>query len=306
MLLAFLIFLIIVIIIFAATSIKMLNPHERGVVIRLGKYSRTLQPGLNIVIPFLEKIIKIDIREQLVDVPEQAVITKDNVVVAVDAVVYYEVTDPFKLIFSVADFQEASTKLAQTTLRNIIGEMDLDQTLVSRDIINRKLRQVLDEATDKWGVRITRVELKRIDPPADVMEAMHKQMKAEREKRAMILEAEGIKQSAILKAEGEKQAAINRAEGEAEAIKKVADAKKYEKITVADGEAQAIIMVYNSIHQGKPTKELIAIKYIEALTEMARGQATKIFFPLESAEILGSLGTVKEIFSKEKEEKKEE
>lgn len=292
--------ILIAVFVVATQSVKMLYPHQRGVVIRLGQYSRTLGPGLNLVIPFIETVHKVDIREKVVDIVPQEVITKDNVIVTVDAVVYYEVTDPFKLLFSIQNFTEAVTKLSQTTLRNLIGEMDLDQTLVSREIINRKLREVLDDATDKWGVRVTRVELKRIDPPQDVMSAMHKQMKAEREKRAMILEAEGAKQSAILKAEGEKEAAIKKAEGEAEAIAKVADAKRYEKIALADGEREAIVRVFKAIHEGRPTKELIAIKYLEALAEISKGQSNKIFIPYESSSILGSLGLIKEIF-KEKE-----
>lgn len=205
------------------------------------------------------------------------VIPRDNVVVTVDAVVYYEVTDPFKLLFSIQNFTEAVTKLSQTTLRNLIGEMDLDQTLVSREIINRKPREILNDVTDKWGIKVTRVELKRIDPPEDVMTAMHKQMKTERQKRAMILEVEGAKQSAILKAEGEKEAAIKKAEGEAEAIDRVAEAKKYEKIILAEGDKEAILKVFNAVHEDNPTKEIIAIKYLEELAEISRGRASKIF-----------------------------
>jgi regulator of protease activity HflC (stomatin/prohibitin superfamily) len=266
----------------------------------LGKYSRTIHSGLNIILPFIESVRRVDIREQVVDIIPQEVITKDNVVVTVDAVVYYEITDPFRMYYSIRNFAEAVTKLSQTTLRNLIGEMDLDQTLVSRDTINKRLRQVLDVATDKWGVRVTRVELKRIDPPRDVMDAMHKQMKAEREKRAMILEAEGHKQSEILKAEGEKRAAIEKAEGEAEAIRKVADAKKYEKIAIANGEAEAIIQVFDAIHKGKPTKELITLKYLEALRWIAEGKATKIFLPFEASGILSSLGGLKDLFMESK------
>jgi len=205
----------VIIFILAAMGIRIVHPYEKGLVERLGRYQRTAHSGLTFIIPFLESLVKVDMREQVVDVPPQDVITKDNVVVRVDAVVYFEVTDPVKVTYNVADFYIAATKLAQTNLRNIIGDMLLDQTLTSREVINTKLRQILDDATDKWGVRVTRVELQRIDPPADVTEAMHRQMKAERDRRAKILEAEGDKQSAILRAEGERQAAILKAEGEA-------------------------------------------------------------------------------------------
>jgi len=210
-------------------------------------------------------------------------------------VVYYEVTDPVKVVYNIANFYMAATKLAQTNLRNLIGDLALDESLTSREIVNTKLRQILDEATDKWGTRVTRVELQRIEPPADVTEAMHRQMKAERDRRAMILEAEGTKQSAILQAEGTKQAAILEAEGKAEAIKRVADADKYQKLTVAQGEGQAIETVFGAIHTGNPTNDLIAIKYLEALQKIADGQATKIFLPLETSGVLGSIAGIGEL-----------
>lgn len=274
---------------------KIIRPWERGLIERLGKYQRTADSGLTIIIPFIERMTKVDMREQVVDVPPQAVITKDNVAVDVDAVTYYEVTDPVKVTYNVANFYLAATKLAQTNLRNLIGDMALDESLTSREVINTKLREILDEATDKWGTKVTRVELQRIEPPTDVTQAMHRQMKAEREKRAMILEAEGTKQSAILQAEGSRQAAILEAEGRAEAIKKVADADRYQKLTVAEGEGQAIETVFRSIHAGGPTNDLIAIKYLEALQKMANGQATKIFLPFESSGILGSIAGIGEL-----------
>lgn len=274
---------------------KIIRPWERGLIERLGKYQRTVDSGLTIIIPFIETMTKVDMREQVVDVPPQAVITKDNVAVDVDAVTYYEVTDPVKVTYNVANFYLAATKLAQTNLRNLIGDMALDESLTSREIINTKLREILDEATDKWGTKVTRVELQRIEPPTDVTQAMHRQMKAEREKRAMILEAEGSRQAAILSAEGSRQAAILEAEGKAEAIKKVADADRYQKLTVAEGEAQAIETVFGSIHKGNPTNDLIAIKYLEALPKMANGQATKIFLPFESSGILGSIAGIAEL-----------
>ena len=284
-----LITLAVVIFIIAGTGLKIVRPWEKGLIERLGKYQRTVGSGLTLIIPFMERILKVDMREQVHDVPPQGVITKDNVVVEVDAVVYYEVTDPVKVSYNVADFYMAVTKLAQTNLRNLIGDLALDESLTSRDVINTQLRQILDDATDKWGVKVTRVELQKIEPPVDVTEAMHRQMKAERERRAMILEAEGMKKSAILKAEGQ-----------AEAIKKVADAEKYEKLTVAKGEAEAIETVYGAIHNGKPTNDLIAIKYLEALQKMADGKATKIFLPIEATGVLGSIGGIGELFKEKK------
>jgi regulator of protease activity HflC (stomatin/prohibitin superfamily) len=273
-----------VIFVIAATGLKIIRPWQKGLVERLGKYQRTAEAGLTLIIPFMERLIKIDMREQVVDVPPQSVITKDNVVVEVDAVVYYEVTDPIKVTYNVANFYAAATKLAQTNLRNLVGDLALDESLTSREVINTKLRQILDDATDKWGTKVTRVELQRIEPPVDVTEAMHRQMKAERERRAMILEAEGSKRSAILKAEGQ-----------AEAIKKVADADKYEKLTVAKGEAEAVETVYNAIHKGRPTNDLIAIKYLEALQKIADGRATKIFLPFEASGVLGSVAGIGEL-----------
>lgn len=234
-------------------------------------------------------------REQVVDVPPQQVITKDNVAVEVDAVVYYEVTDPIKVTYNVQDYYTAATKLAQTNLRNLIGDLALDESLTSREIINTKLREILDDATDKWGTKVTRVELQRIEPPSDVTEAMHRQMKAERVRRATILEAEGQKQAVILDAEGHKQAAIRKAEGDAEAIRKVDEAEKYQKLTVAEGEGQAIETVFGAIHQGKPTNDLIAIQYLKALAEIADGKATKVFLPLETSGVLGSIAGIGEL-----------
>jgi len=294
---ALFVILVIVVFVIAATGIKIIRPWEKGLIERLGKYQRTADSGLTIIIPFLEKMIKVDMREQVVDVPPQGVITKDNVVVEVDAVIYHEITDPKQVTYNIADYYTAITKLAQTNLRNLIGDLALDESLTSRELINTKLREILDDATDKWGTKITRVELQRIDPPKDVTEAMHRQMKAERDRRAMILEAEGHKQSAILKAEGE-----------AEAIKKVADAQKFEKLTVAKGEAEAIQTVFGAIHEGRPTNDLIAIKYLESLQKIADGQATKIFLPYEASGILGSIAGIgellKEKLSSEKGEEK--
>jgi regulator of protease activity HflC (stomatin/prohibitin superfamily) len=274
------------------SAVRIVRPFERGLVERLGKYHRTVEPGLRFIWPFVDRLVKVDMRERVIDVPPQRVITEDNVVVEVDAVVYYRVIDPVKVVYNVEDFNMAVVKLAQTNLRNQIGDLSLDETLTSREKINAALGQILDEATDKWGVKVTRVEIQRIDPPVDITEAMSKQMKAEREKRALILEAEGIRQSEITKAEGQKQAAILKAEGQAEAIQRVADAEKYQKIAIAEGEAQAIKTVFQAIHEGRPTSELITLKYLEALAGIAQGQATKIFMPVELSSILGGLAAM--------------
>jgi regulator of protease activity HflC (stomatin/prohibitin superfamily) len=286
----FLVALALFIFIVAALGLKIVSPYQKGVVQRLGRYTRTADPGLTLIVPFIESMQKIDMREQVVDVPPQEVITKDNVVVTVDAIVYYEATDPVKLVYNVADFYAAATKLAQTNLRNVVGDMELDQALTSRDIINAKLREVLDNATDKWGVRIVRVEIKRIDPPADVTQAMHQQMKAEREKRAEILDAEGTRQSLILNAEGE-----------AEAKRKVADAERYKLEVEATGQANAITTVFSAIREAQPDDKLIAIRYLETLKEVANGKASKVFLPFETSGILGALGGIKEIFDSKKE-----
>lgn len=289
-------FVVVFAFVYLASAIRIIRPYQKGVVERLGKYQRTFEPGLHIIIPFLDRVTKADMRENVVDVPPQEVITKDNVVVTVDAVVYYEATDPVKLIYNVANFYLAATKLAQTNLRNVIGEMQLDESLTSREKINAALRQILDDATDKWGVRVVRVELQRIEPPVDVTEAMHRQMKAERTRRALILEADGDKQAAITRAEGSKQAAILDAEGRATAIKEVAEAEKFQKIAIAEGEASAIENVFNAIHNGNPTGDLLAVRYLEALPKIANGQATKIFLPYEISDVLGAVGGIAEAF----------
>jgi len=289
--------LALALIVIAAVGFKVIRPYQKALIEFLGRYQKTVGSGLRWVMPFVKRITKVDMREQVIDVPPQEVITKDNVVVTVDAVIYHEATDPVKLQYNVGNFLLAVTKLAQTNLRNVIGDLDLDEALTSRDIINTKLREILDDATDKWGVRVVRVEIQRIDPPVDVTQAMHRQMKAERERRAVVTEAEGEKRSQILRAEGVKQSQILQAEGQAQAIKEVADAEKFQLLTVAEGEGQAIERVFAAIHNGDPTPDLIAIKYLEALTEVADGQATKLFLPMETAGILGSLGAIGELFN---------
>ncbi len=213
-----------------AKSVRIVNQYEKAIILRLGKYRSTSEPGLTIVLPFIESILKVDMRERVINVQPQEVITKDNVSVVVDAVIYYKITDPVKAEFEIEDFDLAATTLAQANLRNIVGDKTLDETLTARDVINVNLRDVLDDATDNWGVKVTRVEVQKIDPPQDIVEAMSGQMKAEREKRAAILRSEGIRQSQILEAEGDAKARIMRAQAEAEAIQKVAEsAEKYFK-----------------------------------------------------------------------------
>jgi regulator of protease activity HflC (stomatin/prohibitin superfamily) len=294
--------------IYVAAGVRIVRPYQKGIVENLGKYKQTVDPGLRIIYPAFQKMRSVDMREQVVDVPPQEVITKDNVVVSVDAVIYYEPTDPTRLIYNVANFILAVTKLAQTNLRNVIGDMDLDEALTSREKINTELRQILDDATDKWGVRVARVEIQRIDPPPDVMGAMHEQMKAERTRRAVVTEADGARASAIARAEGEKQSAILsaegvkqrqilEAEGQAQAIRAVAEAEQYRQQVVADGEASAIRSVYQAIHDGNPTNDLIAIRYLEALERVANGTATKIILPTELSGIAGSIAAVGELFN---------
>jgi len=287
----------LLLIIYVGLGLKIVRQYEAGLIERFGKYRETLDPGLHLIVPFIDRIRRVDMREIVVDVPPQEVITKDNVVVTVDAVVYYRATDPVRLAYQVQNFVLAATKLAQTNLRNVVGDLDLDDALTSRETINAQLREILDEATDIWGTQVVRVEIQRIDPPADVTDAMHRQMKAERDRRALVTEAEGEKRSEILKAEGVKASRILEAEGQAEAIKQVAEAEKFQKLTVAEGEGQAIERVFGAIHAGDPTPDLIAIQYLEALRAIADGQATKIFLPLETSGVLGAVAAVGEVFN---------
>jgi regulator of protease activity HflC (stomatin/prohibitin superfamily) len=293
------------VLIFLAAAVKIVRPYQRGIVERLGKYKATVEPGLQIIIPFIDTMRVVDMREQVVDVPPQEVITKDNVVVAVDAVVFYEPTDPQRLVYNIANFVLAITKLAQTNLRNLVGDMDLDEALTSRDIINTALREILDDATDKWGVRVVRVEIQRIDPPPEVVSAMHEQMKAERTRRAVVTEAQGFREAEITRAEGEKQSAILEAEGfrqkqileaegEAEAKRTLADAERFRIEAVAAGDAEATRLVFEAIHEGNPTSDLLAVKYLESLTDMANGQATKIVVPADFAGVLGAVTGIAE------------
>jgi len=291
-----LVFLGILALITLSQAIYIVRQHERGVVATFGKFSHIADPGLVFIFPFVQSLRRVDMRETVLDVTPQEVITEDNAVVTVDAVIYYEITDPFRNVYNVVDFRLAAIKLAQTNLRNVIGDLELDETLTSRETVNAQLRQILDDATDRWGVRVTRVELQRIDPPRDITEAMSRQMKAERDKRAAILDAEGVRQSAILAAEGKRQADILEAEGEAQAIRNVAEAERFREIAVAEGEAQAILNVFGAIHEGDPTHDLLAVKYLETLQRVADGQATKIFLPMEATGILAGIAAIGDAF----------
>jgi regulator of protease activity HflC (stomatin/prohibitin superfamily) len=256
-------------------------PQARaGVVERFGRYSRTLNAGLTIVVPFVDRIREvIDLREQVVSFKPQPVITEDNVVVSIDTVIYFQVTEPKAATYEINDYIRAIEQLTVTTLRNVIGGLDLEETLTSRDQINQQLRGVLDEATGKWGIRVNRVELKAIDPPASIQDSMEKQMRAERDKRATILNAEGVKQSQILEAEGEKQSAILRAEGQRQAT-----------ILAAQGQAEAIGTVFQAIHAGDADPKLLAYQYVQMLPQIAQGESNKVWIiPSEFTKALGQL-----------------
>src|SRR6185369_5087688 len=262
-------------------TVRIIPQARAGVVERFGRYSRTLTPGLAIVVPFVDRVRPLlDLREQVVSFQPQPVITEDNLVVSIDTVLYFQVTDAKSATYEIANYVQGIEQLTVTTLRNVIGTMSLEKTLTSRDQINAQLRGVLDEATGKWGIRVNRVELKAIDPPTSIQDAMEKQMRADRDKRAAILNAEGVKQSQILEAEGEKQSAILRAEG-----------RRQSQILEAEGQAKAIDTVFRAIHDGKPDSELLAYQYVQALPEIANGEANKVWIiPSEFSHALGRLG----------------
>ncbi len=264
-------------------GIRIVPQARAGVVERLGRYSRTLDAGLTLIVPYIDRVKPlIDLREQVVSFPPQPVITEDNLVISIDTVIYFQVTDPKAATYEIADYIGAIEQLTVTTLRNVIGGMTLEDTLTSRDKVSGALRVVLDEATGRWGIRVNRVELKAVDPPASIQEAMEKQMRAERDRRAAILTAEGVKQSQILTAEGEKQSAILRAEGLREA-----------QILEAEGEAKAIETVFEAIHRGDADEKLLAYEYLQKLPEIADGEASKLWIvPSEFTQALGRLGSV--------------
>lgn len=297
----FLIIMLIIILVIAFKSIKVVKQAEVYVIERLGKFYKVADAGLTIIIPFFDHVRSVvSLKQQTMDVPPQGVITKDNVTITIDTVVFYQITDPAKAVYEIQSLKKGIEYLAITTIRDIIGKMDLDETFSSRDNINTQLRIVLDEATDRWGCKVDRVEIKDITPPADIRDAMEKEMNAERNKRALILEseaqrqaaitiAEGKKQAAILEAEADKEAKITRAAGEAQAIKEVAEAK-----------AKEIEMVYDAIKKSDPDEKLVQLKSLEALEKVAEGEANKVFIPFEATSALSSIGAIKEVIKDEK------
>jgi len=283
----------------ALKSFRIVRPYQAGVIERLGRYHATAAPGLRVIFPFIDRLILVDMREQVVEVPAQEVITADNVVVTVYAVVYNEATDAQRLLYNVANFELAVTKLAQTNLRNLIGDLALDEALTSSVKINTHLRDILDDATDSWGVRVVRVEIQRIDPPPDVVQSMHHQMQAERTRRAVVTEALGVREAAVTRAEGEQKAAILEADGRGQAMERIANAERYRQTTVAEGEAAGIRTVFSAIHDGRATKDVLALKYLEALRAMADGKATKIFLPTEMSGLFGAAGGLAELLRRD-------
>jgi regulator of protease activity HflC (stomatin/prohibitin superfamily) len=272
-------------------SVRMVSQAQVQVVERLGKYQRTLEPGLHLLVPIIDNVKEtLDMREQVVSFPPQPVITRDNVTMSIDSVLYYVVTDPVRATYQVAQLIAAVEQLTITTLRNVIGSLTLDEALTSRDKINADLRIVLDEATEAWGLRVGRIEVKAIDPPMNIQEAMEKQMRAERDKRAAILNAEGVKQSQILTAEGEKQSQILRAEAEQQSNILTAEGEKQAQILKADGEAKAIQLVFDAIHAGRPTPDLLTYQYLkETLPRVADGQSMKLMIvPSDAQAALGA------------------
>ena len=292
----FLIILLLVMLLAAFMSIKIVRQAEVYIIERLGKFHKIADAGLTLMIPFVDKVRSVvSLKEQTMDIPPQGVITQDNVTITIDTVVFYQITDPAKAVYEIQSLRRGIEYLAITTIRDIVGKMNLDSTFSSRDLINNELRVLLDEATDKWGCKVNRVEIKDINPPTDIRDAMEKQMNAERNKRAAILQAEGEKQAAITLAEGQKQAAILQAEADKEAqIRRAAgEAEAIREIAVA--KAQEIQMIYDSIKKSSPDDKLIQLKSLEALQEIAKGDANKVFIPFEATQALSSLGTVKEI-----------
>lgn len=307
-----LIALVVLALLFAKMAIVIIPQSETRIIERLGRYYATLKPGINIIIPFIDKakvIVTyqrgrytysnhIDLREQVYDFDKQNVITKDNIQMQINALLYFQIVDSFKAVYEINNLPNAIEKLTQTTLRNIIGEMELDQTLTSRDVINTKLRGVLDDATNKWGIKVNRVELQDITPPQSVLQAMEKQMQAERDKRATILTSEGQKQAQILKSEGEKAATINRAEADKQQAILRAEGEATARIRKAEAEAAAIEKVTQAVGQTtNPANYLLAKNYIQMLQQVAAGDKSKtVFLPYEASNLMGSLGGIKELF----------
>ena len=301
------IILVVFVVIIAAIAIKVVQQSEVYIIERLGRYHGTLGAGPQFIVPFVDRIrAKVDLREQIMDVPPQNVITNDNVTIRIDTVVFYQITDARKAVYEIQNLRVAVQHLTTATMRDVVGKMDLDSTFSSREQINIQLRQILDEGTDKWGCKVNRVEIKDIDPPKDIRDAMEKQMNAERNKRASILEAEGQKQSAITIAEGQKESSILQADAAKEANIRRAEGVKQARILEAAGEAEAIRsiaeakakeieVVYGAIKNSQPDDKLVALKTLESLEKVADGQANKIFIPFEATKALAGLGSLKEI-----------
>jgi regulator of protease activity HflC (stomatin/prohibitin superfamily) len=287
-----LIVLVVLVALVVWRSVRIIPQATAGIVERFGRYHRTLNAGLNMVTPFVDRLRPlIDLREQVVSFPPQPVITRDNLVVGIDTVIYFQVTDPKAATYEVANYITAVEQLTVTTLRNVVGGMDLETVLTSRDQINTELRKELDEATGKWGIRVGRVELKAIEPPSSIQDSMEKQMRADRDKRAAILSAEGNKQSAILNAEGERQAAVLKARGESEAVVLRAEADAKAQAARARGQAEAITTVFRAIHEGNPDQRLLAYQYMQMLPQIAQGDANKVWIvPSEIGKALEGIG----------------
>jgi band 7/mec-2 family protein len=304
--------LVVLAVVFVKMAIVIIPQSETRIIERLGKYFATLEPGINIIIPFIDSAKSIvtiergryvyssaiDLREQVYDFDKQNVITKDNIQMQINALLYFQIVDPFKAVYEINNLPNAIEKLTQTTLRNIIGEMELDQTLTSRDVINTKLRGVLDDATNKWGIKVNRVELQDIIPPSSVLQAMEKQMQAERDKRATILTSEGNKQAQILQSEGEKQAKINKAEAAKQQAILIAEGEAEARIRKAEAEAAAIDKITAAVGQStNPANYLLAKNYIQMLSDVSSGDKTKtVFLPFEASNLMGSIGGIKELF----------
>jgi regulator of protease activity HflC (stomatin/prohibitin superfamily) len=284
---------VLFVVVLLAKTVRIVPQARAGIVERFGKYKGTLPAGLNVVVPFVDRVrYLIDLREQVVSFPPQPVITEDNLVVSIDTVIYFQVTDPVAATYEIANYIQAIEQLTMTTLRNIVGGMDLEETLTSRDSINSGLRGVLDEATGKWGIRVNRVELKGIDPPPSIKDSMEKQMRADREKRAVILTAEGQRQAAILTAEGSKQSSILNAQGDRESQILRAQADRESQILRAQGEGQAIQTVFQAIHDGRPDQSLLAYQYLQMMPKIAEGDANKVWIvPSEIGRALEGLGS---------------
>ena len=294
--LGFLITLLVIVVIIAITSIKVVNQSEVYIIERLGKFQKMADAGLTIIVPFIDRVSSVVLlKEQTMDIPPQGVITKDNVTINIDTVVFYQITDPVKAVYEIQNLKKGIEYLAITTIRDIVGKMDLDETFSSRDSMNFQLRSILDEATDKWGCKINRVELKDINPPSDIRDAMEKQMNAERNKRAVILESEAQKQSDITVAQGKKEAAILEAEADSESRIRRANGEAQAIKTVAEAKAQEIQLVYGALKAAAPNEKIVQLKSLEALKELANGEANKVFIPFDATSALSSLGAIKEV-----------